>query len=55
MAIAFVITCELCGLSVQGTTENQAIDKAADHLEARHPQAADDLTLDRLRERIEAV
>jgi predicted RNase H-like HicB family nuclease len=55
MPIAFVISCPLCGLVVQGDTENEALEKASGHIELRHSTEADELTLDELRARIEEV
>jgi predicted small metal-binding protein len=55
MAVAFVIRCSLCGLTVQGNTENEVLDKASGHVSERHPEKIDELTLADLRERIEEV
>jgi hypothetical protein len=45
LAIALVINCELCGLSVQGDTEPEVLEKASEHMVERHPEAADDSRL----------
>jgi hypothetical protein len=55
MPVAYVLTCELCGLAVQGTTEDETVGKAADHLDVSHPDVARDVTLDQLRARVEEV
>ena len=55
MAIALVINCELCGLSVQGETELEVLEKASEHMVERHPAAADDFSTDTLRARIQEV
>jgi predicted small metal-binding protein len=55
MAIAFVITCERCGLAVQGETRHEAVDKAAQHIEEWHPETVDDVTVDELNARVDEV
>jgi predicted small metal-binding protein len=55
MPVAYVITCDLCGLAVQGNTEDETVSKAADHLDASHPDMARDVTLNQLRARVEEV
>jgi predicted small metal-binding protein len=55
LPIALVINCELCGLSVQGNTEPEVLEKATEHIVERHPEAADDLSTDTLRARIQQV
>lgn len=55
MPVAYVITCELCGLAVQGDREDETVSKTADHLDASHPDMARDVTLDLLRARVEEV
>lgn len=55
MPIAFVINCQLCGLSVQGETEAEVLEKASEHIEASHPDAADEFTTERLRTRIQRI
>jgi hypothetical protein len=55
LAIALVINCELCGLSVQGDSEPEVLEKASGHMVERHPEAADDFSTDALRTRIQQV
>jgi predicted small metal-binding protein len=55
VAIALVINCELCGLSVQGDTEPEVLEKASEHFVDRHPDAADKFSTEALRSRIEQV
>jgi len=55
VAIALVINCELCGLSVQGDTEAEVLEKASEHMIDRHPEAADTSSTEALRSRIEQV
>jgi hypothetical protein len=55
LAIALIITCELCGLSVQRDTESDVLEKASEHMVERHPEAADDFSTDTLRARIQQV
>ena len=55
LAIAFVINCELCGLSVQGNTEPDVLEKASKHMVDRHPDAVDNWSTEELRARIQQV
>ena len=55
MPLALVINCELCGLSVQGDTEPEVLEKASEHMVSHHPEAAEKSTTAALRDRIERV
>jgi hypothetical protein len=55
MPVALVINCELCGLSVQGSTEAEVLEKASEHIESRHEDVAEDFTTEKLRRRLEQI
>jgi hypothetical protein len=45
--MAKVINC-VCGASVQGETEDEVLDKAEQHVQAEHPDQADQFPREKL-------